>query len=86
MAARRFRDQEIDGDLALRRQQRAEPAEPGLEQRHVDRDQAVEKVACVLAGYLDHPPVGKKRCFHKRLLLKFLLKCNSPISHGKLSR
>ena len=37
---------------------------PGSQQRHVGGDEAVEKVAGVLAADLDHAPVGKKRCFH----------------------
>ena len=74
MAGRGLGDQEVHDDLALRRQQRAEPAKTGREQRHVGRDQAVEEVARVLARDLDHAPVGKKRCFHQGLLLKFLLK------------
>ena len=64
MAGRGLGDQEIDDDLALRRQQRAEPAEAGPQQRHVGGDEAVEKVAGILAADLDHAPVGKKRCFH----------------------
>ncbi len=35
MAGGRLGDQEIDDDLALRRQQRAEPAKPRAQQRHV---------------------------------------------------
>ena len=53
MASRRFGDDEIDHDLALRRQQRAEPAEPRANQRHIRGDEAVEKVAGVLAAHLD---------------------------------
>ena len=64
MAGRGFGDQEIGRDLALRRQQRAEPAKAGLQQRNVCGDEAVEEVAGILAADLDHAPVWKKRCFH----------------------
>ena len=64
MAGGRLGDQEIRGDLALRRQQGAEAAEARADQRHVGRHQAVEKIAGVLAADLDHAPIGKKRCFH----------------------
>ena len=50
MAAGGLRDQEIRGDLALRRQQRAEPAKAGPQQRDVCGDEAVEEVAGVLAA------------------------------------
>ena len=40
---------------------------PGLKQRHVCGDEAVEKVARVLAADLDHAPIGKKRCFHAKV-------------------
>ncbi len=43
MAGGGFGDQEIDRDLALRRQQRAEPAKAGLQQRDVCGDEAVEE-------------------------------------------
>jgi hypothetical protein len=62
-----LRDQEIRYDLALRRQQRAEPAEARPQQRHIRRDEAVEKVAGIGAADLDHAPVGKKRCFHAKI-------------------
>ena len=70
----RLRDQEIRGDLALRRQQRAEPAKARPQQRDVGGDEAVEEVAGILAADLDHAPVGKKRCFHalKRPILEVL--------------
>ena len=42
-------------------------AEAGPQQRHVRGDQAVEKVAGVVAADLDHAPVGKKRCFHAEI-------------------
>jgi hypothetical protein len=75
MAGRCFRDQEVKDDLALRRQQRAEPSLPGRKQSHIVGDKAVEKVTRILAGYLDHAPIGKKRCLHvARFLFKFLLK------------
>ena len=64
MAGGGFGDQEIGRDLALRRQQRAEPAKAGLQQRDVCGDEAVEEVAGILAADLDHAPVRKKRCFH----------------------
>src|SRR6266446_106044 len=60
-------------DLALRRQQRAEPAEAWAKRRNVRGDEAVEKVAGVNAADLDHAPVGKKRCFHKVFSGKVLL-------------
>ena len=76
MAAGRLGDQEIDDDLALRRQQRPEAAEARAELRHVGGHEAVEEDARVLARDLDHAPVGKKRCLHLEFLLKFLLKRN----------
>ena len=72
MAGRRFGDQEIHRDLALRRQQRTEPAEAWAKQRNVRRDEAIEKVAGLDAADLDDAPVGKKRCFHKEFSGKVL--------------
>src|SRR5260221_183789 len=66
MAGWRLGDQEINRYLALRRQQRAEPAKIRAQLRYVGGDQAIEKVAGVLAADLDHAPVWKKRCFHSR--------------------
>src|SRR5262249_35143072 len=57
----RFRQQKIDDDLALRREQRGKD---GLRRRHlveVAGDQAVEELARVVAGDLDHAAVGEKR-------------------------
>jgi len=65
MAGRGLGDQEVRNDLALRRQQCAEPAETGRELRNVGGDEAVEKIPRILARDLDHAPVGKKRCFHQ---------------------
>src|ERR1700694_5454140 len=65
MTGRRLGDQKIDDDLALRRQQRPEPAEARAKQRRIRGDEAVGKVAGILAADLDHAPVGKKRCLHK---------------------
>ena len=64
MAGGRLRDQKIGRDLALWRQQRAEPAKARPQQRDVCGDEAIEEVAGILAADLDHAPVGKKRCFH----------------------
>ena len=96
MAGRGFGDQEIGRDLALWRQQRAEPAKAGLQQRDICGDEAVEEVAGILAADLDHAPVRKKRCFHKlnrplltcflKLAFKFLGKRRSRISHGNVRR
>ena len=61
MAGRRFRNQEIDDDLALRRQQRTESPQARLEPLEIGGDEAVEEVARILARDLDHAPVGKKR-------------------------
>jgi hypothetical protein len=79
MAGRDFGDQEIGRDLALRRQQRAEPAKAGLQQRDVCSDETIEEVAGILAADLDHAPVRKKRCFHEvnRPLLTCFLKLAS---------
>jgi len=49
MTAWGLRDQEIHGDLALRRQQRAEPAKARPQQRDVGGYEAIEEVAGVLA-------------------------------------
>ena len=78
MAGRRFGDQEIRRYLALRRQQRPEPAEAGPQQRHVRGDKAVEKVARAFAADLDHAPVGEKRCFHKEFSGKVLGETQVP--------
>ena len=87
MAGGRFRDQEVDDDLALRRQQRAEPAQSGRKLRHIRRDKAVEKVTRILAGYLDHAPIGKKRCLHvAKFLFKFLLKAGWLMLKWNVSR
>ncbi len=64
MAGRGLGNQEIGDDLALRRQQCAEPAKARAKQRHVGRNEAVEEVAGILAADLNHAPVWKKRCFH----------------------
>jgi hypothetical protein len=61
MAGRRFRDQEVHDDLALRRQQRAESAQARLQLVDIGRDEAIEEVARILARDLDHAPVRKKR-------------------------
>ena len=45
MTRRRLGDQEIHDDLALRRQQRAEASQSGLQPRYVRGDEAVEEVA-----------------------------------------
>jgi len=66
MAGGNFGDQEVDRDLALRRQQGPEPAEARAQQRDVRRNEAVEKVARVVAAHLHYAPVGKKRCFHAK--------------------
>ncbi len=78
MAGRRLGDQEIHNYLALRRQQRPESAETGAKQRNVCRDEAVEKVARIIAADLDHAPVGKKRCFHKEFSGKVLGETQVP--------
>src|SRR5262249_9302979 len=74
MCGRCFCDQEIDDDLPLWCQQCTEPALSRPELSSIGRDQAVEKAARLLARDLDHAPVGKKRCFHLKFLLKFWLK------------
>jgi len=66
MAGGRFGDKKIRHDLALRRQQRAEPAEARLDQADIGGDEAIEKIARGLAADLDHAPVGEKRCFHMK--------------------
>jgi len=73
LAGGRLGDQEIDDDLALRRQQRAEARRAGLEPRHIGGDEPIEKAARVLAGDLDHATVGKKRCFHAKGSLEVLV-------------
>ncbi len=57
MAGGGFGDQKIDRDLALRRQERAEPAETRLQQRDIRGDEAIEEAAGILAADLDHAPV-----------------------------
>src|SRR5262249_53466053 len=77
MAGWCLRDQEVEDDLALRGQQCAEPSVSWRQLRHICRDKAVEKVTRILAGYLDHAPIGKKRCLHvAKFLFKFLLKAS----------
>src|SRR3974390_2933493 len=73
MAAWCLGDQEVDGDLALGREQRAEAPLSRLKLRHIGGDQAIEKVARVLAGNLDHAPVGKKRCLHAKTSLEVIV-------------
>ena len=46
----------------------------GAQQRRVCGDEAIEKVAGVLAADLDHAPVGKKRCFHAKISCDMLLR------------
>ncbi|MHC2508316.1 hypothetical protein ACVII1_003554 [Bradyrhizobium elkanii] len=71
MAGRYLGDQEIDDDLALRRQQRAKPGLSRAQLGDVGGDEAVEEVAGVLAGDLDYAPIWKKRCFHSQNWLFF---------------
>jgi len=70
VARGRLRDQEIHDDLALRRQQRPEPAQSRLQLADIGGDEAVEEVARILACDLDHAPIGEKRCFHYENLLR----------------
>jgi len=57
-------DDAIDNDLALRRQQRAEPRLLGRDLGDVRRQEPVEKGARVGACDLDHAAVGEKCRFH----------------------
>ena len=57
-------DDAIDDDLALRGEQRGKPRGAGRHLVHVGGEQAVEKLARVVAGDLDHAAVGEKCCFH----------------------
>ena len=89
MASWHLGDQEIDDDLALRRQQRAEPGLPRFELVDISRDEPVEEVAGVLARDLDHAPIWKKRCFHAQNWLFFQVpweSLSSRISPAKLRR
>jgi hypothetical protein len=82
-------DQEVDDDLALRRQQRTEPGLPRGQLLDVGRDEPVEEVAGVLARDLDHAPIWKKRCFHSQNWLFFQVPWetrSSRISPAKLRR
>ena len=69
VGGRRLGQDEIDDDLALRRQQRGKA---GPRRRHlgdVAGDQPVEEFARVVAGNLDDAAVGKQRCFHDGCLI-----------------
>ena len=61
-----FGDQEIHHDLALRRQQRAEPAKARLDQVDIGGHKAIEKIARAFAADFDHAPIGKKCHFHTK--------------------
>jgi hypothetical protein len=58
---RGLEDDEVEQDLALRRQQGAEPRRPGRDPVEVAGDEPVEKTLGVLAGNSYHAPVGQMR-------------------------
>jgi hypothetical protein len=64
MAHRYLGDQKVGDDFALRRQQRAETSESGPDQIYIGGDEAVEKVAGILAADFDHAPIDEKCRFH----------------------
>ena len=57
---RRFDDDEIGDDLALRGQQRAEARLAGTEIEDIGADEPMQKAPRVVAGNLEHAAVGKK--------------------------
>ena len=67
---RHLGDQEIDDDLALRRQQRAESGLARMQLADVGGEEPVEELACIVAADLDHAPVVEKRRFHSKNLLR----------------
>ncbi len=64
MGCGRFRHQKVRDDLALRRQQRAEPAKSGPKQVHIRGHKAIQEFAGVLAAHLDDAAIRQKCCFH----------------------
>jgi hypothetical protein len=52
-----------DRDLALRRQERTEPAKAGLQQRDVCGDEAIEEVAASSPLTLTTPRSGRNAAF-----------------------
>ena len=61
----RFRHQKIGDDLALRRQQRAEPAQSRTDKLDVRGHEVVQEFAGILAADPDHAAIRQKRCFHE---------------------
>jgi hypothetical protein len=81
VTGRRLGDQEVGGDLALWRQQRAEASQSRPQQRRVCGDEAVEKVAGVSAGDFDHATIRQKRSFHTSAHFpKFVLHLSTHLS------
>ena len=64
---RRFDDNEIGNDLALRREEGAKARRPRRQLEDVGADQAMEKVPRVVAGDFDHAAVRQKGSLHPEL-------------------
>ena len=61
---RRFDDDEVGNDFALRRQQRAKTRLARLQVEDVGGDKPVEKTPRAIAGDLDHAAIGEKSSSH----------------------
>ena len=64
---RRRHDDEIEQDLALRRQQRAEAGLPGTEFLHVGGDQPLEEARRIVAADVDDPSIGQMGGRHRHI-------------------
>ena len=79
--SRRFDDDEVCNNLALRRQQRTEARCPRRELEDIGADKTVQKVARVIARNLDHAAVGSRAAFIERTFPSIQLKLGCrPVS------
>ncbi len=65
---RRFGDDEVDDDLALRRQQCGKARMARGDLGHIVGDEAIEEAPGVVADDLDHAAIGEKSCLHANSL------------------
>src|SRR5262249_5838685 len=65
---RRFGDDEVHDDFALRRKQRGKKWFARCQLRHVVGDEPVKKPPRIVAGDLAHTAMGKKSCLHAKSL------------------
>ena len=64
LCGRCFGHKEIGNDLALRREQSGKPRRRRREREDVGGDEAVQKIARIVAGKLDHAAIREKGSLH----------------------